>query len=207
MDRKPTFQLDHLQWGPKNYPHPQVSFLLLDCVGNYDIGKMLGRMPGLRISLIFNQFKVMDTIEFVVNDIKNRENCPSWPNLQGELEKAYYRDVIRDYNSEVNHYNVLPWMLEEEPGDLYAISIYGGSWEEAMNNLHTFHSKFLASVDQVANDAGGDDEFFDYAPSYVDEYRQFCDYFKLYEEYKSFVESLPKDFREEALYCNEITPV
>lgn len=181
----------------------QVSIVLMDCVGEYGLNftaEQLG--PGIDIRDSYVQFANQEAIEFACKELGHE-------NLGQKITEKYFDHTLKEF--EEAKVEVLPWFSGENYADLFRVTFWGDSNEEIMQRVIHFE-KLLGNecLRAVEGDAHGDDSFFDYVPSYVDMYRQFCTYFGAYEEYSIFVASIKAtdpDFFEEALYCNEIKPI
>ena len=175
-----------------------ATIMLHDCLGEYDLETLPGKWDlfGVKVKEIANAFEIGEVLEDA-GIIKTGDY---------EKERKYIRKVFQkrmEYPKE--HSNALVCGQEEileNPGTLYMVEFYS-KWDIDYV-IADFADALEVYCRGIVETAGGDDDYYDYVPGFVDMFRQFCEMFKLDERYNRFVKKLDSDWVEEAIYVNEL---
>jgi len=112
-----------------------------------------------------------------------------------------WKKTINDYAGPVNGPSLYcPETFDESAGNLYWVLIP----QEKVGRWLTDYQK---DIENRLPFVGGDDDFYDYFPSYVDMYRQACELLGYKNEYNQTIDRLGKireDWVSEALYHKQI---
>ena len=180
------------------YPPVYTGFILHDVVGDYGLDK--GDFPMCnRVTCIANSSEIRDHLEYaeVVRDDDHTE----------ELTKKVVRKTLEIYKKPNHHVYLEEFVTTTDwVGDFYAITFWVETKEDLLKALTAFLDKLQGMVENaIEEESGGDDSFFDYVPSYVDTFRQACQYLgehKRYNDFTKWVKKIDKEFYDEALYTS-----
>lgn len=186
----------------KSGGQPHLSFILGDPVGEYNYPEIKAtgcQSPEVRV--IWDSTQMGDSLKAIgiTDPAEEQEKL---------LQTLKYQ--IAKYTNDVNN----GLMVDEDPDTSYDRYIQVTIWFDFYSTPEQAQKAFLGYLDMLSQicleqiiNAGGDDDFFDYVPCFVDFYRQICEIMHLPEHYNQFVSQIPRDdpdFIDEAIYVKNL---
>ena len=148
------------------YDNQHLSVLLRDFHGEHS----LPEFPGVNIRRVWDWGKSLD----IVTSLKSYLSIPI-----EEANRVAYKNTLQDYTSGFNG-AVLAFEPDEDSceADVLWVTFWAGPTEDNLKELITEYMLALAeSVTSVINNASGDDDFYDYMPTYVGLFQQLAEFF------------------------------
>lgn len=196
---------------PGRYPSG-ITIILRDSVGEYGLqtGNFQDLSFGVTVKEFYNEFRTTAVIDAL--GLANANDLVS-DTMHNYLTTVIDKFMGKYTKNPQNAKLILPEFTTDSIrclGNYYAVSMefkLYNSLEVYAKKIHAFMDCLRHLVIQAINNTSGDDDYYDYVPSYVDMYRQACQIFHLSNEYNSFAAEVQKeypDFYEESLYEKEI---
>lgn len=157
-------QLSHL----KN-KYDRYQFIIGDLHQEYPL-------PGRVGSVIWDGHRMDDILMMVKNTTNSAETTKQ---LDDMFKKVLEYLRANEHHAHWDHYNMNePWTA------LIELTFFDEQ------EIIDFYEEFKASVVPVIEDASGDDDFFDYAPNYVDMFEQFAHIIGKYDDAREHVQGI-----------------
>lgn len=106
-------------------------------------------------------------------------------NMVNKALRAVLRSHVNGYYKP-NHTWDLDTIEVQDTGDIFMLEFQNAK------QLKEYIDSFELAASIAANNAGGDDSFFDYMPGFVDIFAQLCEVTKQEKRYAKFIENLHK---------------
>lgn len=144
-----------------------LSVLIQEVHGEYSMPEM----PGVTVRHVWHGSDVEDYIESLKDhlNISTEEALVKAfdANIKAHSSEANGAGVAYDTEDDYLHHSNILW-----------ITFWAGYTREALEQLIQSYMQTLEGlVEKAMEESSGDDDYFDYMPSYVDQYRQLCEYF------------------------------